>query len=114
MITATLTWKLPAFRADGITPADPSEISSIQITSSFAPGNPISLPGSATSFTTGDLSGQAGKHDYTVVAFDTQDPPVAGVAATASVDVPESGPTQGLGPVTDLVVTLGTDAPTAL
>lgn len=110
MLTATLNWKLPTTRADGTTPLAPSEISAVVIVSSFAPGNPIVLPGSATGFTTGDISAQPGEHDYSVTVLDTQTPPVSSVAAIGSVTVPDA--LQGPGPVTDLVVTLGTDAPT--
>lgn len=106
MITATVTWDLPTTRKDG-TPLDPSQISAVTITDSQNPTGTVTLPGTATTFTTGDLTSQPGEHDFSVIVIDTSSPPLSSVAAVGSGIVPVVTPVLAApSPVTSVAVTI--------
>lgn len=86
MLTIHLTWDLPTTRVDG-TPLSPSEIAQVTVLDQFT-GNTSQLPGTATSFDSGDVTGQAGDHVFSVVVIDTQAPPVSSSVAQVTVTVP--------------------------
>jgi hypothetical protein len=84
--TATITWALPTARTDG-TPLSPSELASFAIFDSASPGAAIgTVPGSATTFTTGVLT--VGEHDFTVTCTDTTGHVSAASSPPAVVTVP--------------------------
>jgi hypothetical protein len=104
MSTATLTWTLPTTRVDG-SPLPTSDIAQINVfdQAMLIPGNIMigSVPGPATTFTTGVLT--VDTHGFTVVVQDTTGHmSVASNVATVVVPATQSNPN----PATDLVAVL--------
>lgn len=105
MQTIHLTWDLPTTRVDG-TPLAPTDIAQVTVLDQFS-GNTSQLPGDATSFDTGDVTGQTGDHTFSVVVIDTQAPPVSSSVAQVTVTVPAAA-LAAPSPVANLAGTLVT------
>ena len=105
MLTINLTWVLPTTRIDG-SPLNPSDIASVTVLDQFT-GTTTNLPGTATSFTTGDVTGQTGDHTFGVTVTDTQTPPITSQVETVTVTVPAVA-LAAPSPVTGLTGTLVT------
>lgn len=102
MLTIHLQWTLPTTRTDG-SPLAPTDIASVNIQDVFA-NTSHTLPGTAVSFDTGDVTGQTGDHVFNVTVTDVQGNTSAPASVTVTVPVAVAAPS----PVTGLTGTLVT------
>lgn len=104
MQTIHLAWDLPTNRTDGSgLPA--AEIAQVTVVDHYT-GAINNLAPTSTTFDTGDVTGQAGSHSFSVTVIDTQTPPVASSVMSVSVTVPASPPLAAPNPVSNLTGTL--------
>jgi len=100
-----LAWTLPTARTDGSALA-PSDIAKVTVQTTI-PGNPnvvsVDLPGTATSFTTPDLSGTPGGYGFLVFVTDTAGNQSQGATTSATIAPPTIAPPN---PVTGLTATV--------
>jgi hypothetical protein len=99
MLTFTLAWTLPTTRTDGSALA-PTDIANVIVADSM--GISTTLPGAATTFTTGDLSAAPGAHAFSVSVVDTNGLASAPDVAVGTVPVPTTAAPSA---VTGLTVT---------
>lgn len=90
MQTIHLQWTLPTTRVDG-SPLAATDIATVDVTDTFA--NTVThLPGTATTFDTGDVTGQTGDHAFSVTVTDTSGNVSAPATVTVNVPVAVAAP----------------------